>query len=158
MEPAIAESKELNQALKNPTTMLVSDDNSIAITAGNDRSSLFFKVKQTFNLTNTVKHADCKDELYSQILENPKAHTLFGCKDGLVFTKNLLKWDLLCVPCEAFQKGRRVIKIIIYNNWPFRPIQNCTRHQKILLVNIYGARHRSILHIMWCMCCGQRRK
>ena len=37
MEPAIVESKELNQAPKNPTPMLVSDDDdSISLTAGND--------------------------------------------------------------------------------------------------------------------------
>ena len=94
--------------------MLASDeDNSITLTAGNDRMSLFIKVKQTFNLTNTVKHAYWKDKLYSKLLENLKAHTLFRCKDSLIFTKNLLKWDVLCVPCESFQKGRRVIKIII---------------------------------------------
>ena len=90
MEPAIVESKELNQAPKNPTPMLVSDNSdSITFTTGNDRVLLFIKVKQTFNLTNTVKHAYQKDRLYSNILENPKAHALFKCKDGLVLTKNL---------------------------------------------------------------------
>ena len=99
MEPAMAESKELNQAPKKPTTMLVSDDNdSIDMTSGNYRTLLFIKVDQTFSLTNTVKHAYQKDKLYSKILENPKAHALFGYKDGLIFTKNLLKWDMLCVP------------------------------------------------------------
>ena len=103
----ISQSKELNQAPKNPTPLLISDvDDSIALTAGNNRLSFFIKVEQTFNLTNTVKHAYKKDKLYSKILENSKDHALFGCKDGLVFTKNLLKWDILCEPCEAFQKGR----------------------------------------------------
>ena len=41
MEPAIANSKELNQAPKNPAAMLVSDNNDIiTATAGNDRLSL----------------------------------------------------------------------------------------------------------------------
>ena len=86
---------------------------TVALTAGNDIILLFIKVKQTFNLTKTVKNAYLKDKLYSKILGNPKAHALFGCKDGLVFTKNLLKWDVLCVTHEAFQKGRWVIEIII---------------------------------------------
>ena len=46
-------------------------------------------------------------------MEKPKAHALFGCKDGLVFTKNLLKWDVLCIPHEAFVIGRWLIAIII---------------------------------------------
>ena len=93
--------------------MLVSDDdNIVTITAGNNRM-LIVKVEQTFNLTNMVKHTYHKDNLYSKIIENSKAHALVGCKDGLIFTKNLLMQDILCVPCEDFQKRRQVIKIII---------------------------------------------
>ena len=113
-ELAVVESKELNQTPKNPMFMLVSDDNIIiATTSGNNKTLLIVKVKQTFNLTKAVKLAYQRDKLYSKILEKPKAHTLFGCKDGLIFTKNLLKWDILCVPCDIFQNGRWVIKIII---------------------------------------------
>ena len=46
-------------------------------------------------------------------MEKLKTHALFGCKDGLIFTKNLLKQDVLCIPREAFVKGRRLIAIII---------------------------------------------
>ena len=107
MEPAIVESKELNQAPKNPITMLVSDnDNIITTTTGNDKASLLAKVKQMFKWTKTVKHTYQKNKLYSKILERPKADTLFSCKVGLIFTKNLLKWDILCIPCEAFQNER----------------------------------------------------
>ena len=80
--------------------MLVSDNNDvIATTSENNKTSLLIKVEQTFNLTKAVKHIYRKDKLYSKILEKPKAHTLFGCKDSLIFTKNLLKWDMLCVYC-----------------------------------------------------------
>ena len=138
--------------------MLVSGNNNvIATSSGNDKALLLVKVEQTFNLTKTVKHAYQKDKLYSKILEKSKAHALFGCKDSLIFTKNLLKQDVLCVPHEAFHNGRWVIEIIIDhtpNNWSFWPIPDCTIHQKILLVDIYGTRHESVLHIMWCMCCS----
>ena len=67
----------------------------------------------TLNLANTFKHTYQKDKFYSKILGNPKAYALFWCKDGLIFTKNLLKQDILCIPHEAFQKGRWVIEIII---------------------------------------------
>ena len=90
-EPAISSSKELNQAPKKPTSMLVSgNDDVIATSSRNDKTLLLVKVEQTFNLTKTVKLAYRKDKHYSKILEKPKTHTLFGGKDGLIFTKNLL--------------------------------------------------------------------
>ena len=60
-------------------------------------------------------------------MTKPKAHALFGCKDGLVFTKNLLKQDVLCIPCEAFVKGRRLTdhnhhQSCALNNWMIWPI------------------------------------
>ena len=70
------------------------------------------RIEQSFDLTSKVKQDYLKDKLYSKILEKPKAHALFGCKEGLVFTKNQLKWDVLCIPHEAFVKGRRLIAII----------------------------------------------
>ena len=93
--------------------LVFTNDDVIAATSGNNKILLLVKVKQTFNLTKAVKLAYQKDKLYSKILEKPKAHALFGCKDGLIFTKNLLKWDMLCVPCGAFQNGRQVVEIII---------------------------------------------
>ena len=114
MEPAIAESKQLNQTPAKLLSTLVSDDNNIVITnSGNNYKSLLVQVGQTFNLTKAVKCAYWKDKLYSKVLEKPRAHTLFGYKDDLIFTKNLLKWDVLCVPRNAFHNRRRVIKIII---------------------------------------------
>ena len=64
-------------------------------------------------MTKAVKHAYKKEKLYSKVIEKPRAHALFSCKDDLSFTKNLLKWDVLYVPHNAFHNGRRVIKIII---------------------------------------------
>ena len=89
------------------------DDDVVAIHSGNDKESLHTRIEESFTLTNKVKQSYRKDKLYSKILEKPKAHALFGCKDGLIFTKNLLKRDILCIPCEAFVKGRRLIAIII---------------------------------------------
>ena len=63
------------------------DDDVVAIHSGNDKESLHARIEQSFNLTSKVKQAYRKDKLYSKILEKPKAHALFGCKDGLIFTK-----------------------------------------------------------------------
>ena len=103
----MTESVALNNTNKNTDSFSsLDDEDAIAINAGNDKESLHICVQQSFNLTSTIKQAYQKDKLYSKILEKPKAHALFGYKDGLVFTKNLLKWDVLCIPSEAFMKGR----------------------------------------------------
>ena len=53
-----------------------------------------------------------QDKIYSKILENPKAHAKSGVKEGLIFTKNNLSWDVICVSPKAIQKGKRLIEII----------------------------------------------
>ena len=58
MEPAIAESKELNQTPLKPLSLWVSDDDGVVTTnSGNDKTLLLVQVGQTFNLTKAVKHA-----------------------------------------------------------------------------------------------------
>ena len=54
-----------------------------------------------------------QDKIYSKILENPKAHMRFGVRKGLIFTKNNLSRDVICISPKAIQKGKRVIEIII---------------------------------------------
>ena len=84
----------LDQAHKDkdtPTEVVSNYNDTVAINSGNNKVSLLVNVEQTFNLTDKIKKAYQTDELYSKILENPKAHTLFRNRDSLVFTKNLLK-------------------------------------------------------------------
>ena len=54
-----------------------------------------------------------QDKIYSKILENPKAHAKSGVKEGLIFTKNNLLRDVICISPKAIHKGKRLIKIII---------------------------------------------
>ena len=51
--------------------------------------------------------------MYSKILENPKAYAKFGVKEGLIFTKNNLSRDVICISPKAIHKGKQLIKIII---------------------------------------------
>ena len=103
----MAESVAINNTNTTPDSMSCPDnDNVVAITSGNDKESLHTRIEQSFDLTSTVKQSCQKDKLYSKILEKLTAHALFSCKDSLVFTKNILKWDVLCIPHEAFIKGR----------------------------------------------------
>ena len=51
--------------------------------------------------------------MYSKILENPKAHAKFGVKEGLIFKKNNLSRDVICISPKVIHKGKRLIEIII---------------------------------------------
>ena len=119
---AVAESVALNNANKTTGSISsLSNENVITINSGNDKESLLVRIEQSFDLTSTVKQSLHKDKLYSKISEKPKAHAMFGCKDSLVFTKILLKWDVLCIPHEAFIKGRQLTPVIInhaHSIWP----------------------------------------
>ena len=46
-----------------------------------------------------------QDKVYSKILENPKAHTKFGVREGLIFMKNNLLRDVICISQKAIHKG-----------------------------------------------------
>ena len=85
---AVAESVAINntKATTDPSSSPDNDD-VVAINSGNDKESLHTCIEQSFDLTSKVKQAYRKDKLYSKKLEKPKAHALFGCKDGLVFTE-----------------------------------------------------------------------
>ena len=48
-----------------------------------------------------------------KILAHPDAHSNFGIWGGLIWIKNQLKCDVVCVPRNAFKRGRRLIEIII---------------------------------------------
>ena len=48
-----------------------------------------------------------------KVQAHPKAHPHFGIKDGLIWTKNQMKKDVVCLPQKAFLWGRRLVEIII---------------------------------------------
>ena len=54
-----------------------------------------------------------QDKIYSKILENPKVHMRFGIKQRLIFTKNNLSRDVICISPKAIHKGKQLIEIII---------------------------------------------
>ena len=119
LEPAITESKELNQAPKNPTSVLVSGNNDvIATSSGNDKTSLIVKVEQTFNLTKMVKVAYWKDKLYSNILEKPKAHAFLVVK--MVWSLPKIYWSRTysVYPVKPFKMGGRWSKSSLIMHTP----------------------------------------
>ena len=60
-----------------------------------------------------VKNTYHKDTICAKIIAQPDAHLRFGIQEGLIWTKNQLKHDVICIPQDAFQRGRRLIEIII---------------------------------------------
>jgi Integrase zinc binding domain len=53
------------------------------------------------------------DAMFSKIMAHPDAHKKFGIRDRLIWTKNQLWRDVVCVPRNIFHGGRRMIEIIL---------------------------------------------
>ena len=60
-----------------------------------------------------VKNAYHKDMICAKIIMQPEAYPRFGIREGLIWTKNQLKHDVICILWDTFQRGRRLIEIII---------------------------------------------
>ena len=60
-----------------------------------------------------VKNAYYKDTICVKIITQPEAYPRFDIQEGLIWTKNRLKCDVICIPQDAFQRGRRLIEIVI---------------------------------------------
>ena len=65
------------------------------------------------DLRAVIKNAYHKDTKCVKIIAQPDAYPRFGIHEGLIWTKNQLKCDVICIPWDAFQRGRRLIEIII---------------------------------------------
>ena len=108
------ESQMLNETFnKVPVEQEQGDNDTIAHTSDNSRKPLLMVIEKEFNLNKTIMKFYWQDKIYSKILENPKAHVRFGVRQGLIFTKNNLSRDVICISPKAIHKGKQVIEIII---------------------------------------------
>ena len=97
----------LNETFNNiPVEQETPDKDTIVYTAGSNGEPLLALIKKEFNLNQIIKKFYQQDKMYSKILENPKAHAKFGVKEGLIFTKNNLSQDVICVSPKAIHKGK----------------------------------------------------
>jgi Integrase zinc binding domain len=78
-----------------------------------DGKSLRSHIENGIDLVHIVRGAYRQDAVLSKVLKAPKEHVRFGVRDGLIWTKNLYRCDVICIPRSVFLKGRRVIEIII---------------------------------------------
>ena len=98
----------LNEIFNNvPVGQEQEDDDTIAYMSANNGKPLLTMIKKEFNLNKIIMKFYQQDEIYSEILENPKAHVRFGIKQGLIFTKNNLSRDVICISPKAIHKGKK---------------------------------------------------
>ena len=48
-----------------------------------------------------------------KVLHHPEAHPCFGIKDRLIWKKNQMGRDIVCIPRKAFIWGRRLVEVIL---------------------------------------------
>jgi hypothetical protein len=65
------------------------------------------------NLTEAIRENYGKNPLFQKALAHPEAHPCFGVHHGLIWFKNQLRHDVVCIPCESFLKGRRLTEVVI---------------------------------------------
>ena len=105
-EARIMESEAMNdsaqQALPEGTPPSEDDDDIAVTTASSDGTTLRTKVESSMDLPKILHDAYHKDAMFSKIMAHPDAHKKFGIRDGLIWTKNQLRHDVVCVPRMYF--------------------------------------------------------
>ena len=97
----------LNETFNNiPEGQEIPDEDTIIYTAGSNRKPLLTSIEKEFDLNQIIGKFYQQDKIYSKILENPKAHAKFQVKEGLIFTKNNLSQDVICISPKAIHKGK----------------------------------------------------
>ena len=107
------ESAQLNQDLAPDPVSSPADDDMRVITAGADGKSLQVIMENDVGLPELFRKAYHTDAVCGKILAHPEAHPHFRVVDGLIWTKNQLGRDVVCIPREVFLRGRRIIEMII---------------------------------------------
>jgi len=105
----------MNAGQKEPTHShdLTVDDDVTVIASSNDGTPLQIHVKESMDLRKVLWDAYHKDTICAKILAHPEAHLRFGICEGLIWTKNQLKRDIICILKDVFQRERRLVEIII---------------------------------------------
>jgi hypothetical protein len=70
-------------------------------------------MEREVDFTKAIRENYGKNPLYQKVLAHPEAHPRFGVHDGLIWSKNPLGRDVVCIPRESFLKGRRLTEVII---------------------------------------------
>ena len=94
----------LNEKFNNVPVEQEQEDDDTIYTSANSRKPLLTMIKKEFVLNKIIMKFYQQDKIYSKILENPNAHMRFGVKQGLIFTKNNLSRDVICISLKLSTK------------------------------------------------------
>ena len=89
------------------------DNAHTAFESGADGQSLHAHVERDVNLLHVVHKFYHEDTVFAKVLAHPEAHQHFWVRDHLIWTKNQMGRDVVCIPQRAFLKGRRLVEVII---------------------------------------------
>jgi RNase H-like domain found in reverse transcriptase len=104
-ELRIEESKELNKLNADDNEDLSSDiEEDVAWSSGAPMQPLQVMIEGEL-LLNIIIPMYQEDKFLSKILDNPEHHDTFSVKNGVVYTRNPVGKDIICVPNALF-KGR----------------------------------------------------
>ncbi len=106
-------SDQMNNRTSDSTSESSDDDLLLAIESGMYRHSLRTNVERNVDLARIVRKHYHEDTIFVKVLECPTVHLRFGIRDRLIWTKNQMGRDVVCIPRKAFLRGRRLVEIII---------------------------------------------
>src|SRR6266481_5838603 len=114
-EQQIVDSEQMNEQTLDVPSMPseVNDDAPLAIQSGADGQSLHVHVERDIDLVSIVCKFYHKDPMFPKILTHPEAHPSFGIKQNLIWTKNQMNRNMVCLPQKAFLRGRRLVEVIL---------------------------------------------
>ena len=113
-EQWVLDSDQMNNQVDDAVADPDSDDDPPVFTSGADGQSLRISVERHINLAWLVRAHYHKDPLFMKVLHHLEVHPHFGIKDQLIWTKNQMGRDVVCIPRKAFIQGRWLIKVILY--------------------------------------------
>ena len=93
------------------------------------------------DLRAVLKNAYRKDTICAKIIAQPDAYPRFGIQEGLIWTKNQLKCDVICIPRDAFQReeaDQNYNQSCTPNHWPLWSMENLELYLTVILVATNG--------------------
>jgi len=112
-EQRVLKSDQMNKGAVNPVDNPNADPDPLAFMSRADMQSLCVRIERDINLTCLMQGHYHKDPLFMKVFSHPEVHPHFRIKDQLIWTKNQMGQDIVCIPWKAFIWGRRLIKIIL---------------------------------------------
>ena len=107
------DSDQMNNRTSDSTSESSDNDLLLAMESGTDGHSLRTNVERNVDIACIIHKHYHEDTVFVKVLECPTAHLCFGIRDKLIWTKNQMGRDVVCILWKAFLRGRRLVKIII---------------------------------------------